>query len=41
LILSGEILRSEPTGIGIRLKALPPQHDRAIRAFINSREQNA
>ena len=41
LILSGEILRSEPTGIGIRLKALPPQQDRAIRAFITSREQSA
>jgi hypothetical protein len=37
LILSGEILRSEPTGIGIRLKALPPQQERAIRAFIAAR----
>jgi len=41
LILSGEILRSEPTGIGIRLKALPPQQDRAIRAFITGREPSA
>jgi hypothetical protein len=37
LILNGEILRSEPTGIGIRLKMLPPHQDRAIRAFITAR----
>ncbi len=36
LILNGEIIRSAPPGIGIRLKALRPEQDRAIRAFINS-----
>jgi len=37
LILNGEIIRSEPGGIGIRLKALRPEQDRAIRAFIHRR----
>lgn len=41
LILNGKILRSEPTGIGIRLKALRPEQERAILAFIQSREPNA
>jgi hypothetical protein len=39
LILNGEILRSEPSGIGIRLKSLPADQDRAIRAFINGTRQ--
>jgi hypothetical protein len=39
LILNAETLRSEPSGIGIRLKALRPEHDRAIRAYIHNREQ--
>jgi hypothetical protein len=38
LILSGEIIRSEPSGIGIHLKGLRAEHERAIRAYINSRE---
>jgi hypothetical protein len=37
LILNGEIIRSGPAGIGVRLKTLRPEQDRAIRAFINSR----
>jgi len=36
LILKGEILRIEPSGIGIRLKDLTDHQDRAIRAFIAS-----
>jgi hypothetical protein len=40
LILNGEILRSEPAGIGIRLKALRPEHERAILAFIQSSAPN-
>ena len=35
LILNGEILRNEPAGIGIRLKSLPPDQEKAILAFIN------
>jgi len=38
LILSGDIIRSEPTGIGIRLKNLRPEQERAILDFINQRE---
>ena len=38
LILNGEIIRSEATGIGIRLKALRTEQERAILAFINNRE---
>jgi len=37
LIFSGEIIRSEPTGIGIRLNGLRPEQERAIRAFIHNR----
>ena len=37
LILTGEIIRSEPTGIGIRLKALRAEQERAIQGFINNR----
>jgi hypothetical protein len=36
LILRGEILRNEPSGIGIRLKDLTADQDKAIRAFIAS-----
>jgi hypothetical protein len=36
LILKGVILRIEPSGIGIRLKDLTPDQDKAIRAFIAS-----
>jgi len=36
LILKGEILRIESTGIGIRLKDLTTDQDKAIRAFIAS-----
>ena len=36
LILKGEILRIEPSGIGIRLKDLTTDQDKAIRAFIAS-----
>jgi len=36
LIINGEILRSEPSGIGIRLKSLPADQEKAILAFINS-----
>ncbi len=39
LILNAETLRSDFSGIGVRLKDLRPEHDRAIRAFINNREQ--
>jgi len=35
LILKGEILRSEPAGIGIRLKSLSADQEKAICAFIN------
>jgi len=38
LILSGDIIRSEPAGIGIRLKNLRPEQERAIHGFINQRE---
>jgi hypothetical protein len=38
LILSGDIIRSEPTGIGVRLDALRPEQERTVRAFINSRD---
>jgi len=38
LILSGDIIRSEPAGIGIRLKNLRPEQERAILDFINQRE---
>lgn len=38
LILSGDIIRSEPAGIGIRLKHLRPEQERAIDDFINPRE---
>lgn len=38
LILSGDIIRSEPAGIGIRLKNLQPEQERAIHHFINQRE---
>ncbi|MCU0591170.1 MAG: PilZ domain-containing protein [Desulfobacterales bacterium] len=37
LIFSGETIRSEPTGIGIRLNGLRPEQERAIRAFIHNR----
>jgi hypothetical protein len=37
LILSGEILRSEDAGIGVRLKAPTAQQDTAIRKFIAAR----
>jgi hypothetical protein len=36
-ILDGHVQRSEPTGIGLRLKALTPDQASAIRAFINAR----
>ena len=36
LILKGDILRIEPSGIGIRLKDLTADQDKAIRAFIAS-----
>ena len=36
LILKGEILRLEPSGIGIRLKDLTADQDKAIRDFIAS-----
>lgn len=36
LILKGDILRIEPSGIGIRLKDLTADQDTAIRAFIAS-----
>lgn len=35
LILNGEILRNEHAGIGIRLKSLPADQEKAILAFIN------
>lgn len=35
LILNGHILRSEPSGIGIRLKSLPADQEKAILAFVN------
>jgi hypothetical protein len=38
LILSGDIIRSEPAGIGIRLKNLQTEQERAIHDFINQRE---
>lgn len=38
LILSGDIIRSEPAGIGIRLKNLRIEQERAIHDFINQRE---
>jgi hypothetical protein len=38
LILSGDIIRGEPAGIGIRLKNLRPEQERAILDFINHRE---
>jgi len=41
LILSGDIIRSEPAGIGVRLDALKPEQDRAIRDFINRQEPGA
>lgn len=41
LILSGEIIRSEPTGIGIRLNALRADQERAIRGFIDNRNPRA
>jgi hypothetical protein len=41
LILSGDIIRSEPAGIGIRLKGLRAEQERAIRAFINNAEPRA
>jgi hypothetical protein len=41
LILSGDIIRSEPAGIGVRLNALRPEQERAIRAFITGRERSA
>jgi hypothetical protein len=41
LILSGDIIRSEAAGIGVRLDALQPEQDRAIRAFIDSPEPGA
>jgi hypothetical protein len=34
LILNAHVQRSEPTGIGLRLKALPPDQEKAIRAFL-------
>lgn len=37
LILSGDIIRSGPAGIGVRLNALRPEQEGAIRAFIISR----
>jgi hypothetical protein len=37
LILDGHVQRNEPTGIGLRLKALRPDQETAIRAFINGR----
>jgi len=37
LILDGHVQRSEPTGIGLRLKALTPDQERAIRTFITAR----
>jgi hypothetical protein len=36
LIVRGEILRIEPSGIGIRLKDLTTDQEKAIRAFIAS-----
>ena len=37
LILNAEVQRSEPGGIGLRLKALTPEQQNAIRAFIATR----
>lgn len=37
LVLSGEILRSEPGGIGVRLKGLTADQQEAIRTFIHTR----
>jgi hypothetical protein len=34
LVLSGEILRSEPGGIGVRLKGLAAAQEAALRSFI-------
>jgi hypothetical protein len=41
LILSGDIIRSEPAGIGVRLNALRPEQEQAIRAFITGRDRSA
>jgi hypothetical protein len=41
LILTGEIIRREPTGIGVHLKALRAEQEQAIRAFIHSKELRA
>jgi len=35
LILNGEVLRSEPSGIAVRLISLTPEQDQAIRDFIH------
>ncbi len=37
LVLSGEVLRSEPGGIGVRLKGLTAVQEEAIRTFILAR----
>lgn len=37
LVLNGEILRSEPGGIGIRLKGLSAEQEAAVRSFILAR----
>jgi hypothetical protein len=34
LTLDAQVQRSEPGGIGLRLKALTPEQETAIRAFI-------
>lgn len=39
LVLNAETQRSGSSGLGIRLKDLRPEHDRAIRAFIGGRER--
>jgi hypothetical protein len=39
LILKGEILRSEPAGIGIRLISLPADQEKAIYSFIIGSKQ--
>ncbi len=35
MIVSGTIQRSEPSGFAVRLSGLPPEHEQAIRRFID------
>jgi hypothetical protein len=37
LIVNGEILRSEESGIGVRIKGLTTEQEKAIRTFIAAR----